>query len=290
MGVDSLWQPWHLPSFDTDKYLYHYTSIEKAFKILHSKTLRLSSFTTANDTAEGKPRIDFGCNRKKGREIIDYFNGFRNYARLLCFCRDVEKAADFSPPNRSEDDLYYYDVTGRGFALPRMWAQYSGNNTGVCFIFDKKALLDAAAQTLDSPAWKNVQYCDIYKRFPFTDSDIASFSAKIASKPKSFVTGYDFIKNNPNFMKYNYFIKNADWYGEREFRIVTFADTYAFYPQLQEIFIFLKGIVIGENVDSTHANIIKHFADGIEVKKIYFTTESCRFKELHDEFEDDNNV
>lgn len=41
------------------KYLYHYTSFEKAIKIIYSEQLWFSSITKTNDTTESKVRIRF---------------------------------------------------------------------------------------------------------------------------------------------------------------------------------------------------------------------------------------
>ena len=42
-----VWSP--LYKVDRTKYLYHYTSVEKAFKILYYKTLQFANITTTND-------------------------------------------------------------------------------------------------------------------------------------------------------------------------------------------------------------------------------------------------
>ena len=34
----------------------------------------------------------------------------------------------------NSEKIKYNDYTGRGFSLPRMWAQYANNNDGVCFV------------------------------------------------------------------------------------------------------------------------------------------------------------
>ena len=42
---------------DCEKYLYHYTSVEKASKILYYKTLRFLPIVNTNDTIESKVRL-----------------------------------------------------------------------------------------------------------------------------------------------------------------------------------------------------------------------------------------
>ena len=55
-----VWSP--LNKIDSNIYLYHYTTIEKAFKIFYYKTLRFSNITKTNDIFEQKPKLSFDYN------------------------------------------------------------------------------------------------------------------------------------------------------------------------------------------------------------------------------------
>ena len=124
-----VWSP--LYKVDRTKYLYHYTSVEKAFKILYYKTLQFANITTTNDIFEQKPKLSFDETDLNTfdmvRTIQKYFLKEQNRVRILCFSQDYEK--DINMDNLSRDQRRA-NVIGRGFALPRMWAQYSSNNEG----------------------------------------------------------------------------------------------------------------------------------------------------------------
>ena len=94
-----------------------------------------------NDTVEAKVKINFTGNdvkdfTKKQQKINRYMQSFTEYMQLLCFCKDHEKK---EPIYDKDNDMYFVDMMGRGFSLPRMWAQYADNNKGVCLIIDKDA-------------------------------------------------------------------------------------------------------------------------------------------------------
>lgn len=55
--MSDVWYTWHDTEFDCEKYLYHYTSVEKASKILYYKTLRFLPIVNTNDTIESKVRL-----------------------------------------------------------------------------------------------------------------------------------------------------------------------------------------------------------------------------------------
>jgi hypothetical protein len=114
--------------------LYHYTSREGAFEhILPSGTLRLAPFIHMNDPREA---MDWTISmvRTSGFAPLDVaadsaeFNAaLKRRSKVVCFSEDDISGAVLS-------------ALDRGWAHPRMWAQYAGNHTGVCLIFDKRAL------------------------------------------------------------------------------------------------------------------------------------------------------
>lgn len=54
-----IWKALYVDEFDTQKYLYHYTSAETAMKILHRNNLLFGKLSNVNDTTEAKIRISF---------------------------------------------------------------------------------------------------------------------------------------------------------------------------------------------------------------------------------------
>ena len=110
-----VWSP--LYKVDRTKYLYHYTSVEKAFKILYYKTLQFANITTTNDIFEQKPKLSFDETDLNTfdmvRTIQKYFLKEQNRVRILCFSQDYEK--DINMDNLSRDQRRA-NVIGRGFA------------------------------------------------------------------------------------------------------------------------------------------------------------------------------
>lgn len=115
--------------FDSDKYLYHYTEFSKAFKILDGNCLKFSKINRTNDTLESKLKICFDKTNDNGFDyfqlsnLVQLFHEICSYnLQLLCFSMDKKCK------NNNVDELTKYsDYSGRGFAMPRMWAQYSNN-------------------------------------------------------------------------------------------------------------------------------------------------------------------
>lgn len=160
-----VWSP--LYKVDRTKYLYHYTSVEKAFKILYYKTLQFANITTTNDIFEQKPKLSFDETDLNTfdmvRTIQKYFLKEQNRVRILCFSQDYEK--DINMDNLSRDQRRA-NVIGRGFALPRMWAQYSSNNEGVCLIINKDKLLNYISAQEIFNINNKVNYVKNYLTYP----------------------------------------------------------------------------------------------------------------------------
>lgn len=131
---------------DQDQYLYHYTTMEKAYSILCSNELWFSELTSTNDIFEQKVKISFNDVKKphngtdayqtiiaKIKEVRKYMDKSREKIKLLCFSRDLEfsdeqKEAYNGLQASIPHDYSAINVIGRGFSLPRMWAQYASNN------------------------------------------------------------------------------------------------------------------------------------------------------------------
>ncbi len=138
-----VWYTLNYPSFNNNEYLYHYTSVSTAFKILYTNQLRFSKLSKTNDTTESKPKISIANDEdaEKMKDIIEFFLKMnQEKMELMCFSRDSTKSKS---KNGIPENIMYDDYFGRGFALPRMWAQYAQNNKGVCFVFNKQRLIDS---------------------------------------------------------------------------------------------------------------------------------------------------
>lgn len=98
-----------------DKYLYHYTKLESASKIIESRKIRFGNIKLVNDINESSGPIYF--QPKEYKSNLDDI--LKNY-RFISFTRDGEK---------------------HGFDIPAMWGHYAERGKGVCLVINKKKLL-----------------------------------------------------------------------------------------------------------------------------------------------------
>lgn len=63
---------------------------------------------------------------------------FKEKTKLLCLTRDIEQV----------QGQHFQEHVGRGYSRPRMWAQYTGNHSGICLMFDKEKLNNAIRDCL----------------------------------------------------------------------------------------------------------------------------------------------
>lgn len=114
------------------KYVYHYTSWERLLDIAESG-FRLSPLTSMNDPRESK---DWFIPLSVSNDSLEDDDA-TVFNAAIGSCKEKVRIASFSL------DEPYGDLANqfrRGFARPRMWAQYAENHKGVCVILDREAL------------------------------------------------------------------------------------------------------------------------------------------------------
>lgn len=288
-----LWKPLHVDNFDCEKYLYHYTNVETAIKIIHSNSLLFSQISRTNDTSESKMKIVFEENNildkekyKSSRDkISNYFKEYSQFIQLLCFSMDA-KISD-SDKNKYikllGDKDKYYDVSGRGFSLPRMWAQYAKNNEGVCFIFNRKKLIKQIEKKIAFTKSGPVKYKKFFDSYLISQEQMDILSDRISMVSNGSLTMLNMIQKDNDFLKYNFFEKLDDWKNEHEYRIVALIDQKDkpdYRLPINGMMSFLEGIVIGERMDLAYEKTIKMLIDSTgskcEVKRIQFDSRLCK--------------
>jgi len=122
--------------------LYHYTTRGAALEhILNAGSLRVSSFSGMNDPREAMDwRINpVGAPGRSPDDVrrlkADFNAAVKRRSKVVCFTKDVEGGAD--------------PILDRGWAHPRMWAQYAENHAGVCLFFDRTAVSARIASALE---------------------------------------------------------------------------------------------------------------------------------------------
>lgn len=260
--------------FNDDLLLYHYTSFNTACKILDGNSFKFSSLSLTNDPVESKPKITARTEASKNdlRKVLSHFEKVnKSNLQLLCFSKDTK----ISDETKNSNTNPLRDYTGRGFALPRMWAQYGDKNRGVCLIVNKKKLLDDLGR---KAIYRNriIHYDDVtYKSF-FTPYYIKKEDLNELIEyfsVENIILDFQFLKDNTNFIKFNYFSKAKDWEHEREFRILGFNSGEMYICNISQ---YIEGIVIGENIDDTNAKLL-HLLNNNQhpMYRIKFNYDAC---------------
>lgn len=291
-----VWKPICAGGFEYGKYLYHYTSVDTAIKIICSDSLLFSPISNTNDTSESKMKIAFDQSNVEDRnqylemveKITAYFKQYAQFVQILCFSVDANfRKADYEKFKSSTGSRdIYYDVSGRGFALPRMWAQYANSNEGVCFIFNKKKLVEAIEEKVAFVKHDNVSYKRIFDKYFISSEKMAMLFERITKVANGNLTLLNMMQGDKDFLKYNFFEKLDDWSNEHEYRMVALTDkrdSPNYRLPIDGITSFLEGVVIGEKIDPSFEKTIKLLIKDkqarCEVKKISFDSPFCKVKE-----------
>jgi hypothetical protein len=275
---NNAWLTLYQENFERKRYLYHFTSIEKATLILDGDSLKFSKITSTNDTLEAKPKMSY-YDISSNKKLNDIFNCTSNinkkYIQLLCFSMDIDKIK-----TSDNEKIYLSDYSDRGFALPRMWAQYAHDNDGVCFVFDKEKLSKAINESLNKSLITEgaIEYVSQYTNLNF-DYDKLNFLLNSESELVKCINFVDFLKSNKEYTKYNYFYKLKDWANENEYRFLAYGDNDFYIKNIKETIV---GIIIGERIKPSDEKIIKFFCkDVCEIKKISFSYSGCLITNIY---------
>ena len=288
----NMWRTLFTSNFDCEQYLYHYTSIDKAIKIIGSEELWFSSVENTNDSTESKLRIKF-VQKNSGERITpdertvavtDYLKQRHNSIQILCFCQDAylsqQELDDAIKLHTNHPKDKYFDISGRGFALPRMWAQYASNHEGVCFIVNRE-LFEKKLSPLAFLRKSVVSYKSFFTCHEIDEEQLQTLYEKTTMLSNGGLSFLQLLYTDNHFIDYNYFEKQKDWENEREYRYISMIDTSA--PKsnviIKDLFDFVQGIVIGEKIHPAYENAIrKTIENKCEVKKIHFDTNMCYVK------------
>lgn len=289
MDNHKIWAP--IDKVEQEKYLYYYTTYEDVLKILYYDALIFSKLNASNDAFEQKPKVKLDSENLALRQMFtcihDGLEKIRSNIRILCFSTDAvfDKIKEqYQVMNMLfSKDLIRENVAGRGFALPRMWAQFSNNNHGVCLVFDKNKLEDRIDKSQIAFYGKKVEYKAYYYPFKITEEQLNHLQNGINTNP------WDFVKkiatDDSNYIMYNYFTKLDDWKSENEYRYITFSDRNTNDDvKVSSISSALCGVVIGERMGEIEKHMIKlllaNSFNGLPLKEIVFEDLTTRVKAI----------
>ncbi len=118
---------------DYDKFIYHFTTAEKALLyILPNLRLKLSPYPNTNDPKENKSFAFDDLYKKvddfKKAEVQRSFElVLKEYCKVICFSADYEEKGEGKP-------WYKCDLLH-----PNVWAHYGDAYKGICLIINKLA-------------------------------------------------------------------------------------------------------------------------------------------------------
>jgi hypothetical protein len=240
-------------------YLFHYTTLAAAVEhILPSLMFRMSPFSEMRDPRESS---DWWASATKPDHDVpnedQLFFGFSRYLmsqkpffKVMSVTRDEPRP----PPN---------EIFGRGFARPRLWAQYGGNHSGVCLCFDRHALVAHLVPELRKLG--RLEHGDVlYEDEPIAPH-VLHFDLGLAAARGVEALIEELLDRHLDEL---FFKKLCDWATEYEYRFVV--RTSNGEPVVVDIAPALRGVVLGEAVSSSYYPAIRALCDsrGIAVTKL----------------------
>jgi len=253
----------NLEYFGESKYVYHYTSAQRIFEhILPTGKILLNTIDRMNDPKEaGHWAFNEYHDLPKSSVInmsrlLDRAKVVNRIAKLRSCVFCVTTDTDSYPGRRQT--LFY-----RGFARPRMWAQYADNHTGVCLMFDREMLHQEIIRQLEEG---DELFYSLVSYEPWTGEDDRASYTVMASAMEGLGIDEAVRQHVIAHKERLLYLKAPDWSSESEGRwlmvrksdgpaIVSFGDS-------------LQAIFLGSQFDRSK---VKQLTDSFDrkIKKIY---------------------
>lgn len=231
---------------DPDHYVAHYTQCKTAVDlILKNRHIRLGPLTATNDPRETKTwRFAVGTSghyeiSPSSKELDalskrnpDFDRILKHGCKIFCVSQDAENA-------------FKQDISNRSYGKPRMWAQYAGNHTGVCLLFDKLIL----HKTLESTFGQQNIWCDPVQYGDFHDVGVPGWMEHMDAFQLSAddigTYGLETVlrKHREKHYRVFFFRKNKDLEQESEYRWIIRGNTND--PEFIPIEDVLRAILLG---------------------------------------------
>lgn len=253
---------------DSDKYVYHYTSSETATQfILKDRSLRFGRFTNTNDPKESKDwAFSFGTNENRdlGRYNTAYSRlvseSIKGGTRLACFSMDGSLTGS-----------HMQDICNRGFAKPRMWAQYGNNHHGVCLVLKRNKLDRAIVASFSKHVVLRGRVK--YTNRPLLEGpDDHDYQINIDALEDLGLQQYAKLHVQHYFRRL-FLEKMTDWRDEAEYRWIVFADTRdELYVPLDEC---LEGLIFGEATTIRDIKTMMELAEPIGAQCMRLKWRNC---------------
>lgn len=247
--------------FGPDDLLYHYTTRDAALNfILPTGRIRFSLMRYMNDPREAKKWVIFP------QHDVDAPGYPQTEEDLFAFSSVVSELAQattkilsFTRDAPTDDS---FDVFAHGWAHSRMWTHYGGHQTGVCLVFNARALARAIRTKLRNKGdlWHDpVTYAnealDESTAFRIDYNRIAELGFE-AGVSEHLATHHEAL----------FFRKNTDWESEWEYRWVFRSPEPApvFVPIRSSLRQVIRGDAFPESDLDSYRHLLKGYPDAGE--------------------------
>jgi hypothetical protein len=238
--------------------VYHYTKASTAIKhILPSGTIQLGSYATTNDPKETR-NWSFGVRSTSDLDLGKYKMDELS-RKLSSLLKEKTQVCCFSQDKPPLSGIQLSDILHRGYAKPRMWAQYAENHRGVCMVFNRDRLLQKIIQQTSNKAVIAGEV--IYDDEPVihgTHLHEYMINADLLESLGIEAYAQHHLKE---YVQPLFFRKLKDWQDEREWRVIAF--TSSNQPIQIKYGDALVGIVHGESTEfEASEEIMRHNVSG----------------------------
>ncbi len=252
-----------------DDYLYHYTRLWTLPKMRKSQSLLFRPLREMNDPQESLGSFAFGMGLMgvpgeplqltseedglfRRRDWPNEINTARGQVKIGSYSMDAFPDLSDIDPEHAEYAVPRRLAASRGYAHPRMWAQYADLGRGVCLVLNRD-LLEGAVKESTSGIWPWGYGAITYRPI---EHDLSLGFFDIRDLLQSGVSGA-LLKN----FEESLLTKHADWAHEAEFRL--FVMNGSPDPWLVPITTgVLAGLVLGPSFDvDRHLRYVRAFAE-----------------------------
>ena len=224
------------------EYLCHYTKQEHAKNIIKNMVLRFGKICESNDPTEVvgvRTNLTLTTTNPLSLQIDDesesVIAAIENYMKIylnkilqvICFSKgSIKNIEGDVEANIKDDFIDTLEMDSIGvfskrppYYLPRMWAQYGENHSGVCLVFNKKRLINQVIeQTRNAYNFihRDVMYDDWLDLLL-----LRGFALSYEYHEYNTMHIMQFIHENlEQYSNYCCFTKDIDWKNEREYRFL----------------------------------------------------------------------
>ena len=254
---------------ELDEYLYHYTRAWTLAKIRKTRSLRFRPLSEMNDPQEALGSHAFGIGLMgvpgeplqitpeqdalfKATDWWTEINNERSAVKIGAYSTDVLPDLADVDPDHADYSVPRRLAASRGYAHPRMWAQYGERDRGVCLVLNHELLKQAIEEsTRGRCAWG---YGAVSYRPIERDLSLGFFDVRDLLQSGA---GPTLLKN----FEESLLTKHSDWSHEAEYRffIMDGAPEPWFVPITKDVIV---GLVLGSNFDPRrHLRYVRAFAE-----------------------------